>query len=88
MFDESTRFDAAEALSVLAHDYGLYRINTRLDEIRFSPRPSLERETLEETGEEFYRQWEPMARVETTCAGVRKESIGRAMAGLLGRGGD
>jgi hypothetical protein len=57
-FDSSTAFDAAEALNILAHDYGLYAVKARLDDIPFRAGPN--RETLEgidETGREFYAQW-------------------------------
>lgn len=61
-FNDSTRFDAAEALNVLAHDYGLYAVKTRLDNIPFNAgagRDTLE--GLDDQGREFYAEWEPLA---------------------------
>ena len=55
-------FDAAEALNVLAHDYGLYAVKTRLDQVGFKAGPT--RDTLggiNERGRKLYAEWEPMA---------------------------
>ena len=47
-------FDVCEALSCLAHDWGLYALNTRLDRANFRPSPMLKYETLGEEAREYY----------------------------------
>jgi hypothetical protein len=55
-------FDAAEALDVLAHDYGLYGVKAELDRIGFRAGVLRDRlEALEEQAQDVYRSLEPMA---------------------------
>jgi hypothetical protein len=52
MFD---RFDICEAYNLLAHDYGLYDVKTRLDKLGFKCAHSAEFfEGLEENGQDIY----------------------------------
>jgi hypothetical protein len=63
-FDEIEQFDAAEALNVLAHDFGLYAVKTSLDRLGF--RAGMGRDTfrgLSEQGKYFYKQWEREAEI-------------------------
>lgn len=56
--DDNEKFDAAEALNVLAHDYGLYAVKTALDDLGFEA--GMARDTLEgidERGRELYEEW-------------------------------
>ena len=62
-FDSSTAFDAAEALNVLAHDYGMYAVKARLDEIPFRAGPGRDTlEGLDEEGRRLYAEWKGFAR--------------------------
>lgn len=47
-------FDICEALSCLAHDWGLYALNTRLDQAGFKPAPSLRSDNLGEEAQRYY----------------------------------
>lgn len=47
-------FDTCEALSCLAHDWGLYALNARLNAIPFKPAPNLTVDTLEYVAREMY----------------------------------
>jgi len=61
-FDEVEAFDAAEALNILAHDYGLYAVKAELDAIPFRAGPT--RDTLEgidDRGRELYAEWTLLA---------------------------
>jgi hypothetical protein len=52
MFD---RFDVCEAFNLLAHDYGLYDVKTRLNQMQFRCRSSAEfYDGLTENGREIY----------------------------------
>lgn len=56
------RFDLAEALNVLALDYGLYAVNARLTDLGFCA--GVRRDTyraLEDDGRAIYAALEPMA---------------------------
>lgn len=60
--EEGDRFDLAEGLNVLAHDYGLYAVKTALDRAGFRAGPT--RETLdgiEGAGREVFRRLAPLA---------------------------
>ena len=47
-------FDVCEALSCLAHDWGLYALNTRLDRANFRPSPILKYDNLQGYALEYY----------------------------------
>jgi hypothetical protein len=64
------RFDICEAWSCLAHDWGLYAVAARLDDMGFTPSPLQSTETLSENAraiydandghfKEYWRQAEP-----------------------------
>jgi hypothetical protein len=48
------RIALLEVWSVLAHDYGLYALNARLDRMGFRPSPSLTYDTLDLGQKEYY----------------------------------
>lgn len=55
------RIALCEVWSCLAHDYGLYGINTRLDRMGFKPAPALTYDTLDEEQQLAYSDREPQA---------------------------
>ena len=54
--DVEEAFDTAEALNVLAHDYGLYAVKSELDRIGFRAGSSRDTfEGIDDTGRDIYR---------------------------------
>lgn len=55
------RIARCEVWSVLAHDFGLYGIATRLERMGFRPRPTLRFDTLDEEQMILYSENEDVA---------------------------
>ena len=55
------RIGRCDVWSVLAHDYGLYGIATRLDRMGYRPAPSLRYDTLDEDQRVEYHERESVA---------------------------
>lgn len=76
------RFDICEAYSCLAHDFGLYALNTRLDRLGFKPRPTQTVDTLGEDARAIYDALSDAAlKAEAYDAGV----AAGIKAGVMGR---
>lgn len=52
------RFDVCEAWWCLAHDHGLYGIITRLERMKFKPRPNLRTDDLNDNANAIYNYWD------------------------------
>lgn len=61
IFYGMNRFDVLECWSVLAHDYGLYGINSRLYQMGFRPSCMLSYDSLSEDQKFYYAAHEAVA---------------------------